>query len=88
MKLAGYSTRFKKQYRRADAVIQAAADERIVLFLREPFHQLLDNHPLKGRWRGYRSINVTGDWRAIFKMVDAETAYFVEIGTHPTLYGT
>jgi addiction module RelE/StbE family toxin len=88
MKSAGYSANFSKRYRHIDTTIRESCNERLKLFLAQPFHQLLDNHALKGGWKGYRSINVTGDWRAIFKMVDPETAYFVAIDTHHNLYGT
>jgi len=42
---------------------------------------------LVGELRGYRSINITGDWRAIFMEIDGgKIIYFVAIGTHSQLY--
>ena len=60
--------------------------ERRNLFLVGPFHPALNNHALKGKYTGYRSINIGGDLRTIFKMLDEETAIFMDIDTHPNLY--
>jgi addiction module RelE/StbE family toxin len=49
----------------------------------------LDNHPLKDPWNGCRSIDITGDYRAIYEELnkgDDVIAYFITIGTHQELY--
>ena len=38
--------RFKKRYRKIPADEQKKCDQRIELFMREPFHRLLNNHTL------------------------------------------
>jgi addiction module RelE/StbE family toxin len=46
--------------------------------------------PLRDEYEGYRSINVTNDWRAIFKVINEggeEIIYFILLGTHKELYG-
>lgn len=60
--------------------------ERLNLFSDDPFHPILNNHPLHGEYKGCRSINVTGNYRAIFYMKD-DVYVFIRIGTHPQLYG-
>lgn len=85
-----FSTRFVKHYRKAPATVQAAFNRRARLFEREPLHPTLHNHALAGEWRGYRSINVTGDWRAVYESLgktSVEWVEFVAIGTHSQLYG-
>ena len=62
-------------------------DERVLIFEKDPFHPLLDNHALHGEWRGYRSINVTGDFRAVFEQ-SGNIFTFVDIDTHHNLYRT
>jgi len=47
---------------------------------------VLENHPLQGRYEGYRSINITGDLRAVFKQVRPDKYWFTKIGTHSELY--
>jgi len=40
-------------------------------------------------WKGYRSIDITGNWRAIYaEKVEGKdiVAYFVALGTHRELY--
>lgn len=43
----------------------------------DQYSPLLNNHSLTGKWRGYRSINITGDWRAIFVEVGENKMTFV-----------
>lgn len=63
------------------------ADIRFRMFVRDPFDLLLENHKLSGQFSTYRSINITGDYRAIYQEVEAHVAHFVLIGTHHELYG-
>ena len=56
------------------------------LFMADEFDPILNNHALSGRYEGYRSINVTGDIRAIYKKISAEKVIFVTIGNHSNLY--
>ena len=79
---------YDKKLKKLDKKISRALDERLELFMREPFHPLLDNHALSGDREGERSFNVTGDWRLIFEVVDADTIRLFDFGTHPYLYGT
>jgi addiction module RelE/StbE family toxin len=82
-----FSRKFSKQYDKAQENIRASFDERLKLFLHAQFHPLLKNHPLTGQWRGFRSINITGDWRAVFEERERDAViYFVTIGTHSQLY--
>ena len=78
---------FTKQLKKLTRQTQEAFDERSVLFLENKFHSLLDNHPLYGEYEGKRSINVTGNYRAIFEE-KGEVAFFLKIGTHHELYGS
>ena len=77
---------FKKKYYKLSPKIVENLDDRLRLFSKDEFNPLLNNHALKGKWLGYRSINVTGDIRAIFKR-EADSAFFVAIDSHSNLYG-
>ena len=77
---------FKKHYKALPAHIQLRVDNRLELFIQDPKHRLLNLHPLKGKFQGYYSINITGDMRAIYK-IDAEDILFVLLGTHSQIYG-
>lgn len=80
-----FAKTFSKQYGKAGRKIRSAFDERLELFLLDPFHPLLNNHALTGKYKGMRSINVTGDWRAIYSE-NKEAVIFELLGTHSQLY--
>lgn len=80
---------FTKQRDKADIRIQIVFDKRLKLFYQDAHHRQLRNHALTGRWKGFRSIDVTGDWRAIFKEERKRGVVivtFVALGTHSQLY--
>jgi len=79
--------KFSKQYDKADSSIKTAVDRRLHLFMRDPFHPQLNNHALTGNYTGYRSVNITGDWRAIYsENISEDTVIFELLGTHSSLY--
>lgn len=84
-----FTRQFAKQYRKSPKKIQLSFDKKLALFLSNPQDPPLNNHALTGRLYGYRSINVTGDWRAVFQVEEHESVIlvrFVAIGTHSQLY--
>jgi len=85
-----FKSKFDKQFKRAPQNIQNAVSVRLKLFASNPDHPLLRNHKLSGKYQGCRSINMTGDWRAIFEEVDPilDDPYieFIALGTHSQLY--
>lgn len=80
-----YSKRFKKQYQKLTCPLQEQFKARLIIFVSDPLNPVLGNHVLHGRWNGFRSINITGDFRAIYQDLGA-IAFFVAIGTHSKLY--
>ena len=69
------------------AGVRRRFQERIAIFGRDIFDPSLHNHALGGIFLGYRSIDVTGDVRAVYKALDENTVEFALIGTHHELYG-
>ena len=78
--------KFEKQYSKLSNGQKKKFREQRDLFLINPFHPLLANHPLHGSYGGYYSINIGGDLRAIYEWIDGETAYFIALDTHSNLY--
>lgn len=76
---------FKKQYQKLRALRQKV-DERLVLFMQDPFQPQLNNHALAGKYKACRSINISGDYRAIYELVENDTALFITLDTHNNLY--
>ena len=81
-----YSRQFVKQYEKSPIKIRASFKERIKNFAENQQNPQLNNHALSGKLKGYWSINVTGDWRAIYSWEDEETVIFEMLGTHNQLY--
>lgn len=84
-----FSRKFRKQYNKASRKIQSEFDRRLKLFLQDQFHPLLNNHSLTSNLKGYRSINITGDWRAIFseyEEIERRVIVFEILGTHSEIY--
>ncbi len=85
-----YASKFKRQFNKTEPKIQEAFIARRVLFQKNPLHPLLQNHILRGKYKGMRSINVTGDWRAIYSETrhghSMRTIIFELLGTHSQLY--
>ena len=80
-----YHRNFKKQFKRLSKNLQDKFGIRLAVFLSEPYSMELNNHPLAGEWRGHRSIDITGDIRAVYR-IENETSLFVAIGSHNQLY--
>ncbi len=84
-----FARKFLKEYGQATQGIQKAVKKRIDLFRKDPFNSQLRNHPLSGKYSGFRSINVNGDWRAVYLVIEdnSETIVSFEmLGTHSQLY--
>lgn len=82
-----YTSKFKKQYQKLPPKIQLQFDERLTGFINDPTDPKLKNHPLKGSYAGYWSINVSGDFRALYRKDGEVVVIFGLIGTHSELYG-
>lgn len=80
-----YHKNFKKQYKKLPLKIRAQFKDRLRLFIQDPFNNQLHNHAVEGVYPHCRSINITGDYRALFKQ-ENDVVIFIIIGTHSQLY--
>lgn len=90
-----YSKKFLKEYKKAPVDIKESFKKRLKLFLANQYHPQLHNHALKGEYRGMGSINVSGDWRALYieRFIrhghsSQKAIEFKFLGTHSQLYKT
>ena len=82
-----YSKKFLKKFQKSPRKIKLAFKKRLTLFVENEYHPSLNNHALLGEYESYRSINITGNWRAIFqKLKNDEIVFFIMLGTHSELY--
>lgn len=77
---------FDKQYSKLPQTDKARFKQRLEIFQANPYDKILRNHGLRGRYLGYRSIDIRGDLRALY-YVEADIIYiFAFVGTHSQLY--
>ena len=81
-----FSAIFNKKRKAAPLEIKQVFREVLDLFAENPNHPALRNHTLTGKYAGFRSIDVTDDWRALYR-TENERIIFVDFGTHVELYG-
>jgi addiction module RelE/StbE family toxin len=81
-----FSSDINKSYKKLSKKIQEKFDMRIRIFEANEFDVILNNHKLHGEFEGCRSINITGDIRAIYKLVSRDNYYFFDLGKHSELY--
>lgn len=85
-----YDSDFLKKLKKVDVKVRKSFKRSISLFNEDPTDPRLNNHRLRDKYLGHRSIDVNANWRAIYKETKIggdEVAYFVAIGTHKELYG-
>lgn len=87
MPIIKFDKKFAKQYKKADVCIRDSFNKRLELFIENKNNPTLGLHKLHGEYSNCYSINITGDWRAVFRELDnGKFIFFVAIGTHGQLY--
>lgn len=82
-----FAKSFRKQFKKLDRKIQDQFWHRYELWIENPDHPHLHDYALIGNYSGYRSINITGDVRALYRKRGDTIVIFALIGTHGQLYG-
>jgi addiction module RelE/StbE family toxin len=81
------SRRFEKDFAKLPASTKKKAIAPLEKFVEDPQNPSLRNHGLSGKWKGHFSINVTGDSRVVYFVIEDDVVRFVAIGSHSELYG-
>ena len=84
-----FDKKFDKRFIKQAKKVQEKFFVRLKIFGVNQFNSVLNNDKLTGKYEGCWSINVTGNHRAIYKILiekDREIYVFIAIGTHPELY--
>mgnify|MGYP001584713684 FL=1 len=81
------SKRFEKDFAKLTKTTKKKAIATFEKFVENPQNPTLRNHGLFGKWKGHFSINVTGDTRAIYFVIEDDVVRFIAIGSHSELYG-
>lgn len=77
---------FIRQFKKLSGKEQSQIKQRLAIFLENPYAEILNNHALKGKYLNYRSINIKGDLRVIYKYLNEDECVFTLLGTHSQLY--
>lgn len=57
------------------------------LIKEQPLEAKHCDHPLKGRWKGFRDCHILNDWVLIYKVSrEQKRIVFVKLGTHSELF--
>jgi len=80
-----FHNNFKKKFKKIPVKIQEQFYERLDLFFQDKFDKTLNNHSVDKAFPNCKSINITGDYRAIFTDQN-DLIIFITIGTHSELY--
>ena len=86
--IVAFHRNFERQFSKLPKKAREQFKKRRDIFLADPHDPILNNHPLRAEFAGYRSINVTGDLRAIYKETNVDSVEFTNIGTHHELFGS
>lgn len=81
-----YTKNFVKLSKRLSPKLRVQVIERITLFSVNPLDPQLRDHQLKGKYKHYRSIDITGDYRALY-LLQGDEVIFDVVGTQSKLYG-
>lgn len=84
-----YSPSFLEIFKKVSVRIRKSFKQKILIFSKNPNDPELNNHPLTKEWQGHSSIDITADYRAIYReesLGEDVVAYFVALGTHEQLY--
>jgi len=84
--IISYSKAFIREAKKLSPQQRQKLQEKMRIFVNNPLHPTLRNHALKGKYKAYRSIDVTGDLRALYLQKENEVI-FDTVGTHSQLYG-
>ncbi|PSB00954.1 type II toxin-antitoxin system mRNA interferase toxin, RelE/StbE family [Merismopedia glauca CCAP 1448/3] len=60
--------------------------QRVDLFVQEPFHPSLRTHALSGHLEGCWSLSITYEYRLIFKFISEERVLLIDLGSHDEVY--
>jgi addiction module RelE/StbE family toxin len=82
-----YHKRFLKTFNKLPVKIQDKFYQCLRIFEQDRSHPLLNNHSVDVAYPNWRSINITGDYRALYEPLGDDIIEFMKIGTHSELYG-
>jgi addiction module RelE/StbE family toxin len=78
--------RILKKWRKKHPDLGERFQQRVDLFVQEPFHPSLRTHALSGNLEGCWSLSITYEYRLIFKFISEERVLLIDLGSHDEVY--
>jgi len=60
--------------------------KRLIIFKKDIFDKRLKTHRLKGNLKEYYAFSISYSDRIIFKIIEDNSVYFIEVGSHDVCY--
>ena len=77
-----YSSKFKREYKKLTREVKLLAEEKEVIFRKNPFDKRLDAHKLHGRLKEFWSFSLDSRSRIIFEFAKKNIVWFHSVGDH------
>lgn len=85
-----YDFAFEKKFNKYKAQLTDAERkrlrERLEIFKGDVFDKRLKTHKLRGSLRNYYAFSISYSNRIVFKILDDEGVYFIDVGSHDVCY--
>ncbi|MEO7766019.1 MAG: type II toxin-antitoxin system mRNA interferase toxin, RelE/StbE family [Ferruginibacter sp.] len=84
-----YSPAFVRAYKKQiknQISTQLLFNEKVTLFLQDPYHPQLRTHKLSGKLKDFYSFTIGYDLRVIFYFASENEVIFENIGSHDEVY--
>jgi len=83
---AAFERNFKKYKARLSETERQRLKKRLEIFADDVFDKRLKTHKLKGELKEYYAFSISYSERLVFKILDDEGIYFIELGSHDVCY--
>jgi mRNA-degrading endonuclease YafQ of YafQ-DinJ toxin-antitoxin module len=83
---ASFEKRFKKYKGQLTNTEREKLKKRLEIFKENIFDERLKTHKLKGNLKDYYAFSISYSDRIVFKILNNEGVYFIEIGGHDICY--
>ncbi len=85
-KFSPYVQKTINQIYKKNKKLAGKIQKQILLFESNPKHPSLRLHKLSGTLDNMWSLSISTSIRMVYRLINHETAYFVDIGTHDEVY--
>lgn len=82
-----YSSKFEREYKKLPKGIKELAEEKELIFRKEPFDARLNTHKLSGPLKGYWAFSIDRKYRIVFEFAAKDAVWFHSVGDHSIYQG-